>query len=46
VNPDEFITYTERVATTGMKAGETFTIEVSLANQQGFVATATVTPAP
>lgn len=46
VNPQEFITYTEKIATTGMKAGETYTIEVSLANQQGFVASTKVTPQP
>ena len=46
VNPREFITYTEKIATTGMKAGETYTIEVSLANQQGFVASTKVTPQP
>ena len=46
VNPEEFISYTEKISTTGMKAGQTYTIEVSLANQQGFVATATVTPEP
>jgi hypothetical protein len=46
VNPQEFISYTEKIATTGMKAGETYTIEVSLANQQGFVASTKVTPQP
>lgn len=46
VNPEEFISYTEKISTTGMKAGETYTIEVSIANQQGFVATTTVTPQP
>lgn len=46
VNPQEFISYTEKIATTGMKAGETYTIEVSLANQQGFVASCKVTPQP
>jgi len=46
VNPKEFISYTEKIATTGMKAGETYTIEVSLANQQGFVASTKVTPEP
>jgi len=46
VNPKEFITYTEKIATTGMKAGEAYTIEVSLANQQGFVASTKVTPQP
>ena len=46
VNPEEFISYTEKISTTGMKVGQTYTIEVSLANQQGFVATATVTPEP
>ena len=46
VNPDEFVTYTERISTSGMKVGETYTIEVSLANQQGFVTSTTVTPEP
>jgi hypothetical protein len=46
VNPNEFVSYTEHVATSGMKAGETYTIEVSLANQQGFLANITVTPQP
>jgi serine/threonine protein kinase len=46
VNPEEFISYTEKISTAGMKAGQTYTIEVSLANQQGFVATTTVTPEP
>jgi hypothetical protein len=46
VNPNEFVSYTEHVATSGMKAGETYTIEVSLANQQGFLANTTVTPQP
>ena len=46
VNPEEFISYTEKISTSGMKAGQTYTIEVSLANQQGFVATTTVTPQP
>ena len=46
VNPEEFISYTEKISTAGMKGGQTYTIEVSLANQQGFVATTTVTPEP
>lgn len=46
VNPEEFISYTEKISTAGMKTGQTYTIEVSLANQQGFVATTTVTPEP
>jgi hypothetical protein len=46
VNPDEFIVYSEKLATAGMKAGETYTIEVSLAGQQGYTTRTKVTPSP
>lgn len=46
VNPDEFIIYAERISTARMKAGETYTIEASLANQEGYSSTTTVTPRP
>jgi hypothetical protein len=46
VNPDEFIIYAERISTAKMKAGETYTIEASLANQEGYSATTTVKPRP
>jgi hypothetical protein len=46
INPEEFIIYAERIPTSRMKAGETYTIEASLANQEGYTATATVTPQP
>ena len=46
VNPVEFINYAERIPTTAMKAGETYTIEASLAGQDGYTATTTVTPQP
>ena len=46
INPEEFIIYSEKVPTTAMKAGETYTIEASLAGQQGYTTSATVTPLP
>jgi len=46
VNPDEFIIYAERISTAKMKAGETYTIEASLANQEGYSSTTTVKPQP
>jgi hypothetical protein len=46
INPDEFIIYAERISTAKMKAGETYTIEASLANQEGYTSTTTVTPQP
>lgn len=46
INPAEYVNYAERIPTAKMKAGETYTIEASLANQEGYTATATVTPKP
>lgn len=46
INPDEFIIYAERIPTSKMKAGETYTVEASLANQEGYSTTATLTPRP
>jgi len=46
INPEEFVIYAERVPTTKMKAGETYTIEASLAGQEGYTTAAKVTPKP
>lgn len=46
INPEEFVIYAERVPTSKMKAGETYTIEASLAGQEGYTTTAKVTPRP
>jgi hypothetical protein len=46
INPDEYVIYAERIPTARMKAGETYTIEASLANQEGYTTTATVRPRP
>lgn len=46
VNPKEFICYTERLPTAGMKAGVPYTLEVSIANQTGYTVTSRVTPKP
>ena len=46
INPDEYVIYAERIPTSRMKAGETYTIEASLANQEGYTTSATVTPRP
>jgi hypothetical protein len=46
VDPSEFITYSERIPTSAMKAGQTYTIEVQLANQSGYSVEKTVTPRP
>ena len=46
INPSEFIVYSEKVPTDAMKAGETYTIEASLAGQQGYTTSTTVTPTP
>jgi hypothetical protein len=46
INPDEFIIYSEKIPTTGMKAGETYTIEASLAAQKGYTISTTITPLP
>lgn len=46
INPQEFIVYAEKIPTTSMKAGETYTIEASLAGQTGYTTSMTVTPDP
>lgn len=46
INPSEFIVYSEKVSTSAMKSGETYTIEVSLAGQEGYTTSTTVTPLP
>jgi outer membrane murein-binding lipoprotein Lpp len=46
INPEEFIVYSEKISTTAMKAGETYTIEASLAGQKGYTTSTTVTPTP
>lgn len=46
INPNEYVIYAERIPTAKMKAGETYTIEASLANQEGYSTTATVKPRP
>jgi hypothetical protein len=46
INPSEFVVFAERLPTAKMSAGRTYTVEVSLANQEGYSATATVTPTP
>lgn len=44
VNPKEFISYTERLSTSGMKAGVPYTIEASLAHQDDYTVAKSVTP--
>ncbi len=46
INPEEFVIYAERVPTSKMTAGETYTIEASLAGQEGYTAILKVTPRP
>ena len=46
INPSEFVIYTEKIPTTAMKAGETYTIEATLAGQKGYTTNTTVTPLP
>ena len=46
INPAEFVVYTEKIPTRAMKAGETYTIEASLAGQEGYTASTTITPRP
>jgi Intracellular proteinase inhibitor len=46
INPDEFVIYAERISTAKMKAGQTYTIEASLANQEGYTTSVPVTPRP
>ncbi len=44
INPEEFIIYSEKIPTAGMKIGETYTIEASLAGQKGYTTSTTITP--
>lgn len=46
VNPAEFVAYSERIPTSRMKAGQTYTIEASLSGQEGYTASVQVTPTP
>jgi hypothetical protein len=46
INPEEFVIYAERLSTAKMKAGETYTIEASLAGQEDYTAVTKVTPKP
>jgi hypothetical protein len=44
VNPQEFIVYSEKLSTSGMKPGEVYTVEVSVAGQEGYTTRATIKP--
>jgi len=46
VNPEEYVSYTEKIPTSVMKAGESYTIEVSLAGQEDFTIRSQVTAKP
>ena len=46
INPDEFIIYAEKISTSRMKPGQTYTSEASLANQEGYSTNTTITPRP
>jgi hypothetical protein len=46
INPDEYVIYAEKIQTSKMKPGETYTVEASLANQQGYTVSGTVTVKP
>lgn len=46
VNPEEYVLYAEKIPTSKMKAGQTYTIEASLAGQEGYSTSVTVTPKP
>ena len=46
INPSEFIIYSEKLPTSAMTAGETYTIEASLAGQEGYTTSTTITPLP
>ncbi|NBZ95048.1 MAG: hypothetical protein EBR40_01215 [Proteobacteria bacterium] len=46
INPDEYVIYAEHISTAKMKAGQTYAIEASLANQEGFTTSTRVTPRP
>jgi len=44
INPAEFVIYSEKLGTSTMKAGETYTIEASLSGQEGYTTTTKITP--
>jgi len=44
INPAEYIIYSEKLGTSSLKAGETYTIEASLSGQEGYKTTTTITP--
>jgi hypothetical protein len=44
INPKESIFYTEKISTTGMQNGKSYTLEVSLANQQEYTVSQILTP--
>jgi len=46
INPSESIIFAERLPTAKMKAGQTYTLVASLANQQGYSISTTITPRP
>jgi Intracellular proteinase inhibitor len=46
INPAESVIYAERIPTSKMKANQTYTIEASLANQEGYTTSKTVKPRP
>ncbi len=46
INPKESIFYTEKIFTTGMQDGKSYTLEVSLVNQPEYTISTTVTPQP
>jgi hypothetical protein len=46
INPEEYVSYSERIPTARMKAGATYTIEASLASPAGYAASVSVTPRP
>lgn len=46
INPEEYVIYAERVSTSKMKAGQTYTIEASLSGQEGYTAATRITPRP
>lgn len=44
INPNESVLYTEKIATSMMKEGTTYTLEVSLVNQPGYTLSQQLTP--
>jgi len=44
INPQESIFYTEKISTTGMENGKSYTLDVSLANQSEYLVSQVVTP--